>query len=108
MALINVILSGGVGSRLWPLSRKSKPKQYIPLFDNTSLFQMGVERNKNFSDRMMVVGSIDNYLLSRAEFEKSGVNNYVEIIEAAPRNTAASIAFAAMVASPEDVLLVTP
>ena len=57
---------------------------------------------------MMVEGSIDNYLLSRAEFEKSGVNNYVEIIEAAPRNTVASIAFAALVASPEDVLLVTP
>ncbi|HRO85550.1 MAG TPA: sugar phosphate nucleotidyltransferase [Niabella sp.] len=102
------MLSGGVGSRLWPLSRKSKPKQYIPLFENTSLFQMGIERNKNLSDQMMVVGSIDNYLLSRAEFEKSGVNNYVEIIEAAPRNTAASIAFAALVASPEDVLLVTP
>jgi len=108
MALINVILSGGVGSRLWPLSRKSKPKQYIPIFNNTSLFQMGVERNKNLADQMMVVGSIDNYLLSRSEFGKANVTNYIEIVEAAPRNTAASIAFAAMAVAPDDVLLVTP
>ncbi|WP_375583733.1 sugar phosphate nucleotidyltransferase [Cyclobacterium xiamenense] len=39
MKIINVVLSGGVGSRLWPLSRKSKPKQYLPIFDGQSLLK---------------------------------------------------------------------
>lgn len=108
MTFINVILSGGVGSRLWPLSRKSRPKQYIPLFENASLFQICAQRNKTIADRLMVVGSIDNYELSRADFKAAGVDAYGEWIEAAPRNTAASIAFAALSANPGDVLLVTP
>lgn len=40
MKQINVLLTGGIGSRLWPLSRKSRPKQYIPLFDGKTLFQL--------------------------------------------------------------------
>jgi len=108
MSIINVILSGGVGSRLWPLSRKSRPKQYIPLFKGQTLFQMCAQRNALVADRIMVVGSIDNYKLSREGFAQSGVNNYQEIIEAAPRNTAASIAFAAFAAAADDILFVTP
>jgi len=108
MALINVILSGGVGSRLWPLSRKSRPKQYIPLFDGQTLFQMCAIRNSKVVDSIQVIGSVDNYKLSRTDFEEANITNYTEVIEAAPRNTAASIAFAAFAAQPDDVLLVTP
>lgn len=108
MALINVILSGGVGSRLWPLSRKSRPKQYIPLFDGQTLFQMCALRNVKVVDGVQVIGSIDNYELSRSDFEKAQITNYTEVVEAAPRNTAASIAFAALAANPDDILLVTP
>lgn len=108
MAIINVILSGGVGSRLWPLSRKSRPKQYIPLFEGKTLFQMCVERNNAVAERIQVIGSVDNYELSRRDFDACGVTNYDEVIEAAPRNTAASIAFAAYLAAPDDILLVTP
>lgn len=108
MKTINVILSGGVGSRLWPLSRKSKPKQYLPLFDEKSLFQLAVERNLPFCDAICVVGGIDNYLLSREILKNLKVNPYSEIVEASPRNTAAAIAFAAFEADPEDILLVTP
>jgi mannose-1-phosphate guanylyltransferase len=108
MALINVILSGGVGSRLWPLSRKSRPKQYIPLFDGHTLFEMCVQRNKDFSDAIAVIGNIDNYELSRRDLNAAGVDNYIEVIEAVPRNTAASIAFAALTVNPDDILLVTP
>lgn len=108
MAIINVILSGGVGSRLWPLSRKSRPKQYIPLFEGNTLFQLTAKRNSPLVDSMQVVGSIDNYQRSRNDFEQVGISKYSEIIEATPRNTAASIAFAAFNAAPEDILLVTP
>ena len=108
MKIINVILSGGVGSRLWPLSRKSKPKQYLPLFDNKSLFELAVERNMTVCDKICVVGGIDNYLLSRNILKKLKVRPYSEIVEACPRNTAAAIAFAALEADSEDILLVTP
>ena len=40
--IIHVVLTGGVGSRLWPLSRKSQPKQYLDLFDGKSLFEMTI------------------------------------------------------------------
>lgn len=108
MKIINVILSGGVGSRLWPLSRKSKPKQYLPIFSGETLFQKTASRNRNICDQITVVGNKDNYLLSRKDLENLGQTNYSEIIEACPRNTAAAIAFAAFAAGPDDILFVTP
>jgi mannose-1-phosphate guanylyltransferase len=106
-SITHVILTGGVGSRLWPLSRKSQPKQYLDLFDGKSLFEMTVERNRDIADTVMVVGNIDNCHLSRKVMEKSNTP-YVDIIESTPRNTAAAIAFAAFASSPDDVLIVTP
>lgn len=108
MKVINVILTGGVGSRLWPLSRKNKPKQYLDLFDGKSLFQQTVLRNKDCCDELMIVGNIDNYELSKNALADLGITSYQEIIEATPRNTAAAIAFAAFNANADDILLVTP
>ncbi len=108
MSVLNVILSGGVGSRLWPLSRKSQPKQYLPIFDGETLFQKTVSRNAAFCDQVMVVGNCDNYELSRKDLQAAGLAQYVELIEACPRNTAAAIAFAAFAAQTEDILFVTP
>lgn len=108
MKNINVVLSGGVGSRLWPLSRKSKPKQYLELFDGQSLFELTVKRNRTLCDQVLIVGGKDNYQLSRDHLQKVGVDGYVEIVEACPRNTAAAIAFAAFSLKEEDIMLVTP
>ncbi len=108
MKTVNVILSGGVGSRLWPLSRKARPKQYLPIFEGHTLFQKTAWRNKPFCDRVIVVGNCDNQELSRADLANAGITNYSEIVEACPRNTAAAIAFAAFAADPEDILFVTP
>jgi len=108
MSIINVILSGGVGSRLWPLSRKSKPKQYLPLFEGETLFQKTALRNSGFCDSVMVVGNHENYQLSRKDLANTGTQKFNEIIEACPRNTAAAIAFAAFAANPEHILFVTP
>ncbi|EAZ82517.1 mannose-1-phosphate guanylyltransferase [Algoriphagus machipongonensis] len=108
MKKINVILSGGVGSRLWPLSRKSRPKQYLPIFDGNTLFQKTAKRNSEFCDEILVVGNCENFELSRKDLESSEIEQYKEIIEACPRNTAAAIAFAAFQANPEDILFVTP
>ncbi|MFV8335307.1 mannose-1-phosphate guanylyltransferase [Flavobacterium sp. RSP29] len=106
-SITHVILTGGVGSRLWPLSRKSQPKQYLELFDGKSLFEMTVERNRDIANKIMVVGNIDNCHLSRKVMEKSNTP-YVDIIESTPRNTSAAIAFAAFASKPDDILIVTP
>ncbi|WP_291066212.1 MULTISPECIES: mannose-1-phosphate guanylyltransferase [unclassified Empedobacter] len=108
MRIINVILTGGVGSRLWPLSRKEKPKQYIDLFEGKSLFQQTIIRNKDICEELIVVGNVDNYHLSRKALKDLGIEKFHEVIEATPRNTAAAIAFAAFKAHPEDILLVSP
>jgi mannose-1-phosphate guanylyltransferase len=106
-SIIHVILTGGVGSRLWPLSRKSQPKQYLELFQGKSLFEMTVARNSHLVDQVMVVGNVDNCHLSKKVLDKSQTS-YIDIVEATPRNTAAAIAFAAFAAQPEDILIVTP
>lgn len=103
--IINVVLSGGVGSRLWPLSRKSRPKQYIPIFDGKSLFELTVARNQPLVDRTIMVGSVMNVDLAKAHLP---LEESETIVETVPRNTAAAIAFAAFSAQPDDILIVTP
>lgn len=106
--VINVVLSGGIGSRLWPLSRKERPKQYLNIFENGSLFKQTVIRNKVCCNKLMIVGNQDNVELSRKSLLELKVEEYIEIIESTPRNTAAAIAFAAFEADTNDILLVTP
>lgn len=103
----HVILSGGVGSRLWPLSRKNQPKQYLNLFKEGSLFGMTIKRNQFLTDSLLVVGNKDNYKLSEETLGSMQVAHQ-QIVEAYPRNTAAAIAFAALASDPGDILLVTP
>ena len=103
----HVVLTGGVGSRLWPLSRKSQPKQYLELFDGHSLFEKTVVRNIKETNKLIIVGNIENYEMSNKVMQNIDIP-YVHIIEATPRNTAAAIAFAAFASEPEAVLLITP
>lgn len=107
MSVYNVILSGGVGSRLWPLSRKSHPKQYLPLFDGKSLFELTIERNLCVADKLMIIGNKENDHLSQEALDKFDIQ-YTKIVEAIPRNTAAAIAFAALAVDDDDILIVTP
>lgn len=106
--ILHVLLTGGVGSRLWPLSRQSRPKQYLNIFQDHSLFELAVKRNAAFSDGLIVAGNQGNRQLSEASLQKLGITDYVDIVEATPRNTAPAIAFAAFAAKPDDILLVTP
>jgi len=106
-SITHVILTGGVGSRLWPLSRKSQPKQYLEIFEGKSLFEMTVDRNSHLANKVMVVGNVDNHHLSGKVMDKSKTS-YLNIVEATPRNTAAAIAFAAFASDPDDVLIITP
>ncbi|WP_366184870.1 mannose-1-phosphate guanylyltransferase [Flavobacterium ovatum] len=106
-SVTHVILTGGIGSRLWPLSRKSQPKQYLSLFEGKSLFELTVERNRTIADTVMVIGNVDNCHLSQKVMDKAKLP-YVNIVESTPRNTAAAIAFAAFASDPDTILIVTP
>ncbi|WP_438967326.1 mannose-1-phosphate guanylyltransferase, partial [Flavobacterium sp.] len=105
---IHVVLSGGSGSRLWPLSKKSRTKQYIPLFDGKSLFEITIANNQNICDEVLVIGNIDNYELTLSVLRDNVSTNFQVLAEAQPKNTAAAIAFAALSVNEEDLLLVTP
>lgn len=106
-SITHVVLTGGIGSRLWPLSRKTLPKQYLELFDGESLFEKTVIRNQNISNKTIIVGNIENYKMSNAIMSKID-KPFTHIIEAVPRNTAAAIAFAAFASDVDDILLITP
>lgn len=106
-AIVHVVLTGGVGSRLWPLSRKTRPKQYLELFDGASLLEMTIARNAKVADRLLIVGNVENYSLSCKVMEKfTALHSH--IVESTPRNTAAAIAFAAFQSKSDDILIITP
>ena len=107
MSIVHVLLTGGIGSRLWPLSRKHSPKQYLSLFEGKSLFELTIERNTNLAEEIVIVGNKENSHLSEDAMKNCDLP-YRKIVEATPRNTAAAIAFAALSVSPDDILIVTP
>lgn len=53
--MTNIILSGGSGTRLWPISRTLMPKQFVRLFSDRSLFMMSYERNSPLCEHTLVV-----------------------------------------------------
>ncbi|MGA9325266.1 MAG: mannose-1-phosphate guanylyltransferase [Salegentibacter sp.] len=106
--VLHVLLTGGVGSRLWPLSRRSRPKQYLDIFSGKSLFELAVRRNRPFAAKLLIVGNEASGALSGDILKKMGISDFQTILEATPRNTAPAIAFAAFSAKPETILLVTP
>ncbi len=68
---------------------------------------MTVKRNQSLCGQVIVVGNCDNHSLSREVMENNKID-YIDIVEATPRNTAAAIAFAAFAAQPDDIMIVTP
>lgn len=102
-----VILCGGSGTRLWPLSRKSFPKQFVPLIGNKSLLQLTLERVALINQKVMCVAAEDYRFLVTEAMELAQVQGTV-LLEPAARNTAAAMAVAALRAQPSDVLLFCP
>ena len=104
-----VILCGGSGTRLWPLSRKSLPKQFIQLLDGKSLLQAAFERVSDLvgNNPIWTVSSEEHQFLVRESSESVGVTCNC-ILEPVGRNTAAAMAAAALNAKPEELLLFLP
>ena len=104
--IIPVILSGGAGKRLWPLSRESHPKQFLPLFDGRSLFNLTLERVQadGFAAPLVICNSEHRFMAA----EQLGEIESRIVIEPCSRNTAPAVAIAALASNPDDILLVLP
>lgn len=106
--MINVILCGGSGTRLWPLSRTLMPKQFVKFFNDKSLFQLTVDRNSQICKNQFIVSNSEQYFLALDQLEELQKTNNRYLLEPIGRNTAPAIALACMAMSPETIVLVTP
>lgn len=110
--LLPVIMAGGSGSRLWPLSRQQFPKQFLSLFGNNSMLQSTVERLANLEHLAPLVICNEEHRFSVAEqLRENDIDTSGIILEPIGRNTAPAVALAAMHAlkiGEDPVLLVLP
>lgn len=105
--MINVILCGGAGTRLWPLSRTMMPKQFVRMFDAESLFQKTVNRNLSVANKLMMVANQEHYFLALDQLANTQALQAQFLLEAKGRNTAPAIALACMAVAKEEVMLIT-
>lgn len=111
-AFFPVILAGGSGTRLWPLSRKNFPKQFLCLHSERSLLQQTMQRVDLLqADRVLVVSNDAHYFLCQEQLQSS-LSPITYLLEPCARNTAPAIAAAAhhLVATvgPDAVMLILP
>ena len=106
--MINLILCGGNGTRLWPVSRSLMPKQFAPLFDGPSLFRKTVVTDSAVCKSQFIVSNADQFFLAKDQLEAERKNNCKFLLEPVGRNTAPAIALACLTMKEDDVVLVSP
>jgi len=99
--LVPVILSGGSGTRLWPLSRDARPKQFLPLVGEHSLFQQAVLRTRGVTipvlEPLVVCNEAHRFIVAE-QLRELGSRASAVVLEPAGRNTAPAVAVAALIA----------
>lgn len=105
-----VVLSGGSGTRLWPLSTPDLPKQFVSLFNNRSLFDLTIDRVVGIpgAERPIVVTGSGHLALVEQALSASSVDGSVIVVEPAGRNTAPAATAAALMAKGDDILVIVP
>jgi mannose-1-phosphate guanylyltransferase/mannose-6-phosphate isomerase len=110
--LTPVLLSGGVGSRLWPVSRESHPKQFLPLAGEVTMLQETLQRTAGLKAAApLVVCNEEHRFMVAEQLRQLDLQAGALILEPMGRNTAPAVALAAVqavTADPESVLLVLP
>ncbi|SDA59960.1 mannose-1-phosphate guanylyltransferase / mannose-6-phosphate isomerase [Pseudomonas sp. NFPP33] len=112
-----VVLCGGSGTRLWPLSRSGFPKQFLCLVGNDSLFQQSIKRllggseSNDAPSSPYIVCNEEHRFLAQEQLRELGVDNATFLLEPVGRNTAPALTLAALAArdaGADPVLVVTP
>ncbi len=110
-----IILAGGTGTRLWPLSRKSYPKQFSNLFEGETLFQKSALRLQSSSilsfESLITVTASDYRFIVSEQLQSIGIDPGPILIEPTSKNTASAILAATIFAqkrNPDAILLVAP
>lgn len=112
-----VILCGGSGTRLWPLSRTGFPKQFLCLTGNESLFQQAAQRLAALGNELitvadpLIVSGEDHRFLASEQLREAGIALGAALLEPMGRNTAPALTLAALAATQDGqdpVLVVTP
>lgn len=103
-----IILAGGRGERLWPLSRKDLPKQFIQIQKNHSIFQETIARNMAYCDEFIIVTNYDYRSVVSNQMEAFQGITYRCIYEEEPRHTTAAITLACLDLQPSEYVFVVP
>ena len=112
-----VVMAGGSGTRLWPLSRSGFPKQFLAIDGRVSLFQQSVERLAAVqgggiaTNAPLVVGNDEHRFLLLEQLREEGITNATLLLEPIGRNTAPALTLAALAAlegGADPVLAMTP
>ncbi|WP_165855388.1 mannose-1-phosphate guanylyltransferase/mannose-6-phosphate isomerase [Marinobacter sp. JSM 1782161] len=112
--MLAVILSGGSGTRLWPLSREAYPKQFLPVVSEESLLAETIDRGLSLdpSTRVMAITNEEHRFVVAAHLQQQAAGRTDGIVlEPVGRNTAPAIALAALAAAegnPSELLVVMP
>ncbi len=111
-SIVPILMCGGSGTRLWPLSRKSYPKQFAPLIGSTSLFQASAQRlmGEAFASPLILTNS-DFRFIVKEQLADIGIEDATIMIEPEARNTAPAILAAALhlqKTQPDALMLVAP
>ena len=104
---VPVVMCGGSGTRLWPLSRQALPKQFVPLIDGKSLLQLTLERARLLGPKTTIVASDEHRFLVQESVAAAQTQASI-LLEPVARNTAAAMAVAALNAPPEALLVFLP
>ena len=103
-----IILAGGSGDRLWPLSRKNFPKQFLNLDGGNSLFQDTVTRNIPFCDGFYIVTNIEYLEIVEGQMQQFQGISYEILTEREAMGTAPALYSVSRILSGEEELLITP
>ena len=94
-----VIMAGGSGTRLWPLSRSLYPKQFLPLTDNRTMLQVTAERLRGLTDDApLLVCNEEHRFIAAEQMRAIGLTSQI-LLEPVGRNTAPAVALAALQAT---------
>ena len=105
--IVPVILSGGSGTRLWPLSREHYPKQLLPLVNETTMLQDTVLRLDGVeTESPLIICNEDHRFLVAEQLHELGLENASIVLEPMGRNTAPAIAIAALKQDDPDAILI--